>query len=213
MKKYSLLLIVLLIVGCTSLELTNPESETTDEALQETIAKLEQENKELKSKLELLKPEDEREEHRIEPSAERERLDLVCVESVRIVVQDEKHKALYPDMIEVVIRNNSKETIKNYKVGMLGFDNNGYPVKIEWQLDFSGGSYEKIGLADDANVLPGETFGKNKGWELFYPHNLRYVLACVYEAIFYDDTVWKNPDYNNWRNKFIEEPLPEEYRK
>ncbi len=226
MKKYSLILIFiivgLLFVGCASNELVTEKpysnaEETVDEEylkLQDTIAELEQDNKELREELELrskVEKEDIREEL---PDIEEENNDenLVSVENVRILEQSEKHKTLYPDMVEVIIKNNSVETIRNYKVGILGYDKNGYPVKIKGRFDFSGGSYELIGSGDDANILSGETGGKNYGWQLSDPHNIHYILANIIEVAFYDGKTWRNPNYNNWRNKYIEKPLPEIYK-
>ena len=178
--------------------------------LQETIAELEKDNQKLQEELQLMS-EVEKEDVREDPEIEEEDK-LVSVESARIVEQSDQYKALYPDMIEVVIKNNSDETIRNYTVGILDFDKNGYPVKIEGRFDFSGGSYEILGSADDASILPGETGGKNYGWALSDPHNIHYVLARVNEVTFYDGKTWRNPNYNSWRNQYIEKPLPEEHR-
>ncbi|MGI6327646.1 MAG: DUF5780 domain-containing protein [Dethiobacteria bacterium] len=218
------LVFILLIIGCGPEDLATEESQLTSQAmitdeelieLQETITALEKENEKLREEIKQLTAEVEKKDSYEEPIvAETEILDeeLVSVISTNILVQDTKHKTLYPDLVEIVIQNNSDETIRDYKVGMLAYDENGYPVKIEWSWDFSGGDYEKIGIAEDANVLPGKTYGKNKGWKLSDPHNIHYILACVYEATFYDGKTWKNPNYNNWRNSFIEKPLPEKYR-
>lgn len=142
----------------------------------------------------------------------KEEKELVSVISTDILVQDTEHKTLYPDLIEVVIKNNSDETLRHYKVGFLAYDESGYPKKIELRFDFSGGDYEKFGVSEDANVLPGETYGKDSGWELSDPHHLHYVLACVYEASFYNDETWENPNYKNWLKTFMGKQLPTEYR-
>jgi hypothetical protein len=138
---------------------------------------------------------------------------LVTVESTQIIIQHAEHKSLYPDLIEVVIRNNHNQTIKEYTVGLMGFDRNGYPLKIEWNIDFSGGDYIKFGFSEDANVTPGDTAGKDGGWGLDKDHKIHYVLAEISEVEFYDGFFWVNPDFDKWREKFAEKPLPENYRK
>lgn len=64
----------------------------------------------------------------------------VSVESAKIIEQDTIYKSLYPDMIEVVIKNNSNKTIKDYNVAVLAYDSNNYPLKIKPQFNFNGGS-------------------------------------------------------------------------
>ena len=46
----------------------------------------------------------------------------VTVVSTRILVQSSQYKSLYPDMIEVIIKNNTSKTIKDYQVSILGYD-------------------------------------------------------------------------------------------
>ena len=132
---------------------------------------------------------------------------LVIVESSKIVEQDARYKSLYPDMIQVIVKNLSDKTIKEMEVGSLGFDANGYPVKIKGAFDFSGGSYEKIGFAADVNIVAGGRFGDDVGWELDDPHGIKTVLSCVKSATFYDGTKWDNPYYKFWLEDHKEKPL------
>lgn len=132
---------------------------------------------------------------------------LVIVESAKIIIQDATYKALYPDMIQVIVKNNSDKTIKNMNVGCLGYDKNGYPLKIKTQFDFSGGYYEFVGSATDVNIIAGSRFGQDKGWSLDESHGISKVLACVKNATFYDGTTWENPYYGYWLDQYKEKPL------
>jgi tetratricopeptide (TPR) repeat protein len=132
---------------------------------------------------------------------------LVKVESAKIVVQDTEYKALYPDMIQVIVTNASDKTIKNMNVGCLGYDKNGYPLKVKPQFAFSGGDYEFIGNASDVNIVPGSRFGDNVGWSLDETHGIAKVLACVKSATFYDGTTWDNPYYEYWIEQYKEKPF------
>jgi hypothetical protein len=132
---------------------------------------------------------------------------LVVVESANIIVQDSTYKALYPDMIQVIVKNNSDKTIKNMKVGSLGFDSNGYPVKIKTEFRISDGDYEFVGNAEDVNILPGQVFGRDNGWKLDENHGISKVLSCVKTVTYYDGTTWDNPYYQYWLNEYKENPL------
>lgn len=137
--------------------------------------------------------------------------DLISVERTAVWEGDPKYKSLYPDWVEIVIKNNFDETLRHFTVGILGYDENGYPIRIKWDRDFSDGHYEKLGWAEDANVLPGETHGEGGGWKLSNPHNVHHVLACVKEATFYDGTEWENPGYLSWLAQHKEKELPSEF--
>lgn len=132
---------------------------------------------------------------------------LVTVESAKIVVQDSTYKALYPDMIQVILKNSSQKTVKDLKIGCLGYDKNGYPLKIKTEYNFSGGDYEFVGNATDVNIVAGGTFGANKGFSLDESHGISKVLACVKSATFYDGTTWDNPYYEYWLDQYKEKPL------
>lgn len=110
-------------------------------------------------------------------------------------------------MIQVIVKNTSDKTIKDMKIGCLGYDKNGYPVKIKTQYDISGGDYEFVGNAPNVNIIAGSKFGEDKGWKLHELHGISKVLACVKSATFYDGTPWENPYYEYWVEKYKEKPL------
>ena len=131
----------------------------------------------------------------------------VTVESAKILVQDDRYKSLYPDMIEVVIKNNSNKTIKDYNVAVLAYDNNNYPLKIKPQFNYNGGGFEFTGQADKVNVVAGATGGKNYGWKLDSAHGISKVIAIVKDVTYYDGTTWDNPYYTYWIEQYKEKPL------
>lgn len=131
----------------------------------------------------------------------------VIAESASIIIQDTRWKALYPDMIQVVVKNMSDKTVKTMHISCLGYDQNGYPVKIKTQFDYSGGDYEFVGVASDANIVPGATFGEGRGWSLDESHDISTPLACVKDVTFYDGTTWDNPYYKYWIEQHKEKPL------
>ena len=78
---------------------------------------------------------------------------------------------LYPDMIKVIIRNNSSKTVKNIQVSSLAYDSNLLPIKIQTQYSFSDGSFEFTGHGDNVNIMPNTTYGNDVGWNLDENHS------------------------------------------
>ena len=130
----------------------------------------------------------------------------VTVKSAKFVEQDSTYKYLYPDMIQVIIHNGSGKTIKEMQVGLLAYDKNGYPLKREGLNSFDE-VYEFVGYALDVNILDGQDFGSDKGWELKPYSGISQALACVKTVEFYDGTTWENPYYDFWIEEYKEQPL------
>lgn len=133
----------------------------------------------------------------------------VSVESASIVVQSDTYKALYPDAIEVVIKNNSTKTIKDYNVAILAYDSNNYPLKIKPQFKAYNANYEFTGQADNANIVAGDIGGKDYGWNLDQTHGISKVIAIVKDVTYYDGTTWENPYYPYWIEQYKEKQLQE----
>ncbi len=129
----------------------------------------------------------------------------VTVERARIIVQSDVYKSLYPDMMEVVVRNQTQKTIKNMEISMLAYDANGLPIKIEPQFGFQS-NYEHIGTAENVNITPNSTAGEDYGWSLADPHNIDTLIACVKTVEYYDGTTWENPYYEFWLEEYKEKP-------
>ena len=67
--------------------------------------------------------------------------------------------------------------------------------------------YEFVGYALDVNILDGQDFGSDKGWELKPYSGISQALACVKTVEFYNGTTWENPYYDFWIEEYKEQPL------
>jgi len=90
---------------------------------------------------------------------------------------------------------------------VVGYDNNGFPIKIKLQYDFDEGEYLQELTFTDANMMPGEKSNSNYGWNLSEDTEISEVRACVKSAVFYGGETWDNPLYENWENKYKDVPL------
>jgi hypothetical protein len=126
--------------------------------------------------------------------------------------------------IHEIVTNNANKTIAGYQRGMLVFDKDGNPLKIDWNpLDMfqdDERTFFALYEADDENMLHGKTYGMDDptrgdsktlndgGWSLNLTgedtavEKIAYVLYCYKQITFKDGTVWENPGYKNWRETY-----------
>ncbi|EMF0319036.1 DUF5780 domain-containing protein [Enterococcus faecium] len=109
-----------------------------------------------------------------------------------IIIQDEELKSLYPDLYSVSVKNNSEVDIKEYEVALLGWDDNGLPVKIKGNIDFSDGKYVRTLIASDVNLVPGATYGENSGMELDESMSLKTLQPVILSFTDFDGNITKN---------------------
>lgn len=106
--------------------------------------------------------------------------------------------------------NNTTHEIAGYQRGMLAFDKDGNPLKIDWwSLDTELDSeYFNLYTNDTAGIPAGEAYNEIGGWSLNIMGNdlavskIAFVLYCDKEITFEDGTVWTNPDFDGWRSTF-----------
>lgn len=120
------------------------------------------------------------------------------VSKTKYVVQNDEHKALYPDMLQAILSNSTTEDIKDAVVAFVAWDSNNLPVKIKGQFDFSNGSYIKQVKYDDINLIGGDTFGENSGFSLDENNKIATFKAIAVSFVTFDGDTWENPYYDEF---------------
>lgn len=114
------------------------------------------------------------------------------------LVQDEKDKETYPDMLQVVFENNSGEKVDNATIAYAAWDKDGEPVEI---TDSMGDSeYFYMANADGIDLSDGETFGEDMGVHLAEDNDIDQFKAIIVSCETAD-----GEEYNNeYLDDFIE---------
>ena len=126
----------------------------------------------------------------------------LAVSKTEYAVQDEQYKALYPDLLQAIIVNNTTEDIKDAVIAFVAWDSNNLPVKIEGQFDFGQGSYIKQVNYTDINLVGGDTFGEKDGYPLGENNEIATFKAMVVSFKTFDGDTWKNPYFDDFRSLY-----------
>ncbi len=118
------------------------------------------------------------------------------------IVQDDQYKALYPDMLQAMLQNNTDADIKDAVVAFAAWDSNSLPVKIRQSLRSSGGAYIQEVNYDDINLIPGGTFGDGYGFSVNEDCGIENCVAIAVSFTTFEGDTWENPYYDEWRTLY-----------
>lgn len=126
-----------------------------------------------------------------------EEQNIVTIESSKVTVVSNKHKNLYPDQIQLILKNEGDKDITKFEVMMTAYDSEGNPTEIQG-VNSTEKSYIFLGTGENISIKPGITWGKEYGWSLSENHNIAALSACIKNVEFSDGTTWDNPLYSFW---------------
>lgn len=133
----------------------------------------------------------------------------MIVTKTEYIVQDPELKSLYPDMLNVIIQNNSGTDIKSAVVGFVAWDENNFPVKVVGNLDFSGGDYFVQVDYGDVNMVNGASYGDGIGFTLAKDSKISKFKAIVTAYTDFDGNIWKNPLLDDFKELYVDKKLVE----
>jgi hypothetical protein len=122
----------------------------------------------------------------------------VFIKSTKYLVQDENYKSLYPDMLQTIVQNDTKEDIKSAVIAFAAWDKNGLPVKIKGSLSLADGAYITKVDYSDINLAAGSSYGEDSGYNLEDGLNIKTFKAIVVSYETYDGTTWENPHFKSF---------------
>lgn len=136
-------------------------------------------------------------------SAKKELNDKIEKQEFRVVstqyyIQDEKYKSLYPDMLQVILKNDTKEDIRDAVVAFVAWDANGLPVKIKGDMSFNEGAYVVKVKYSDINLVPGKTYGDDSGYSIDYSCKIDSFKAIVVSYETFEGKKWENELFDEW---------------
>lgn len=130
------------------------------------------------------------------------------IQDARLLVQSNDYKALYPDMLQAILVNNTEYDIKNAVIAFMAWDANNLPVLIKGQFDFNKATYIRQGNYNGINMVPGSTFGEKTGMKLDESiTGIVTVKAIVVSYETFDGNTWTNPDYEAFVEQYAGKKL------
>ena len=115
----------------------------------------------------------------------------------KYVVQDEKYKSFYPDMLQALIKNNTNKDIRDVQFGFVAWDKNGLPIKLKGNIDF-GKSYIR-GVSGDAVNIPAKgKFGDKHGFSIDKDLEVDTFKPIVVSYTDFKGNKWHNPKFDEF---------------
>lgn len=95
-----------------------------------------------------------------------------------------------------IIRNNSDQIVKDVRIGLLLFDQDGKPVARE--NDTEDAEYINLAICEytSCKLSPGKKYGSQYGFVA--PNECKKIKGCVYRVEYEDGTTWVNPYFEYW---------------
>jgi len=133
----------------------------------------------------------------------------LAVVRTQYIVQSEDHRALYPDMLSAVVRNNGEDDIRDAVLAFAAWDVNGLPIKLKGNIDFSDGSYIQKAKASGINLIPGTEWGKTGGYSIDEDLDIDSFVAVAVSYTSFDDEEWENEYFIEWSAMYGGKRRPE----
>lgn len=125
------------------------------------------------------------------------------VSEARLVVRSEEYKALYPDVLQAILVNDTEYNIKDVVVAYMAWDENNLPVLLKGQFDFNAASYVRRASYSGVNMVPGSTYGENTGMAIDESvKGIVTVKAIVASYETFDGATWTNPEYDQYIEQY-----------
>ena len=202
MKKIVVYLMVALLFTCHAVadEATIDFSQMTNEELNNIIQSAQDELNRRATSKDIQNNSDNSENNSSE--------NTLFVQDARLLVQSNDYKALYPDMLQAILVNNTEYDIKNAVIAFMAWDANNLPVLIQGQFDFNKATYIRQGNYNGINMVPGSTFGEKTGMKLDESiTGIVTVKAIVVSYETFDGNTWTNPDYEAFVEQYAGKKL------
>jgi len=122
----------------------------------------------------------------------------LVVSSTKYVIQDDRYKSLYPDMLQAILQNNSEDDIREAVVAFVAWDSNGLPVKIKGHISFEDAVYVAKVNYDEINLTPGSTSSDSKGFSVDEDCGISTFKAIVVSYTTFEEQTWENPYFKEF---------------
>lgn len=130
--------------------------------------------------------------------------EILSVNEGKVIVTSRTHKDLYPDQLQIILKNNGNSNIRKFEITIFGYDENNNPVKIK-NKESESEAYPFLGLADNISINSGDTWGYEYGWSVLND-NIRKIEGCIEYVEYEDGSTWENPLYMEWlKDHWIDE--------